>query len=131
MVARCKQRSRPTTWPAGAAHPCWDHPTGHGLRGERLRSIGMQSPLSPEPAKSLVPQSPGGLGAAPFRACTRAAVSGCRRTVQRGLPRRTTAHTHIFAVCGAAAHPGSVRRLFAADPKAKTSTGEATCITEM
>jgi hypothetical protein len=53
-----------------------------------------------KPAKSLVSQAPRRLGAAQFRACTRAAVLGCRRTCRTGLPARQTTPAIVFAVGG-------------------------------
>jgi len=83
-----------------------------------------------KPAKSLAPHTPEGFGAAHIRACTRAAVSGCRRTVQRGLPRRTTAHKRNFAVCGVVVQWTTVSRVRRLTQKQTTNTGEAACITE-
>lgn len=53
-----------------------------------------------KPAKSLVSQSPRGLGAAQLRACTRVAVLGCRHTCRTGLPARQTTPAIGFAVRG-------------------------------
>jgi hypothetical protein len=53
-----------------------------------------------KPAKSLVSHTPRGLGAAQFRACTRAAVLGTRRTCRTGLPVRQTTPAIVFAFRG-------------------------------
>jgi hypothetical protein len=73
-----------TRWTAGAAHPCWGIPTGYGLRGERLRSMGYMPPLRPKPAKSLAAQAPQGFGAAPHGDCTHTAVLHTRRMARLG-----------------------------------------------
>ena len=53
-----------------------------------------------KPAKSLVSQTPRGLGAARFPACTRATVLCTPRTCRTGLPARQTTPAIGFAVCG-------------------------------
>ena len=53
-----------------------------------------------KPAKSLVSQTPRGLGAAQFPACTRATVLCTPRTCRTGLPARQTTPALGFAVCG-------------------------------
>lgn len=53
-----------------------------------------------KPAKSLVSQTPRGLGAAQFRACTRVAVLRTRHTCRTGKPVRQTTPAIGFAVRG-------------------------------
>lgn len=69
--------------------------------GGRIRPLCLQSS---KPAKSLVSQTPRGLGAAPFHACTRVAVLECRHTCRTGLPARQSTPAIAFAVGGDVAY---------------------------
>ncbi len=84
---------------------------------------------------TLAPHTPEGFGAAHWRACTRAAVSGCRRTSRRGSPRRADTRPQVFAVCAdigfCLSRQPTSDGILPLTQKQKTNTGEAACITGM
>ena len=83
---------RPTLWGASASHLTdW--------RAGAAEYLYIR-PANPKPAKYAGSSTPEGLGAAQFRACTRAAVLGTRRTCRTGLPARQTTPAIGFAVDG-------------------------------
>ncbi len=88
-------------------------------------------PANPKPAKSLVSQAPRGLGAAHFRACTRAAVLGTRRTCRTGLPARQTTPAIAFAVRGDGVFLWKTLQIATRLHDTKIERRSAMCITEM
>lgn len=98
----------PTHQPAGAAwYRCASH-SDTPMTLKNLCGFHKSTKGHGKPAKSLVPQTPGGLGAAPVGGCTRAAVLRTHRTCHAGTPARQTAPRRDFAVCGGVALTSNV-----------------------
>lgn len=124
----------PTHQPAGAAWYRWFTQsvssdtlvTPKNLCGFRKSYRGHE-----KPAKSLVPQTPGGLGAAPAGVCTRAAVLRVRRTCRADTPTQQSAPAIGFAVCGGVAFTGNIQPAIRRLTKANDKHRRAKCITEM
>jgi hypothetical protein len=84
-----------------------------------------------KPAKSLVPHTPEGLGAAQFRACTCVVVLECCHTCRTGLPARQTTPAIVFAVCGDVAYLSNKSACKTGLMKGQNEAEECKCITVM
>jgi len=112
---------RPTLWGASASHLTdW--------RAGAAEYLYIR-PANPKPAKSLVSQTPRRLGATHFRACTRAAVLGTRRTCRTGLPARQTTPAIGFAIGGDVAFTGNKSACKTGLMKRQNRAKERKCIT--